>query len=509
MIKAHEKDAVRSKAKPKDAQSLRRAITELAAQENAKVPAERRVTQRDIEVVAARSLNKTVGLERASRFFAAYKEVASFVTLATTGKNQFEITQNRDLLAIGHPLSTRSHAMTASAYSHTVARWIAADPRIDDSVRELVATAYMAPIDSVEHQHANARLALLASGLVPRELLIPSGLVTTLSPIIAVGGNDSASRSARARLQRRDRKGQFAEQGGGMQFFLRGLGGKITSVVGKFVANSDKTEGFQIEVKNDKVLKDGIYDVPASQVEAIKAIIPDESAPDEVTLPSDVEAVDLNEISGVDVPAGWSLVSTKKDGETGPDKVFKSSDGYLVDYYEPDNEGKKAAAQKAWTFNTPIGSKFGNPPAVKNAAGETGMKSKLDSNEPMFILWRDTTDVTSKKSVAMTQNWSDTQEYAEVDEKAFDADYAKGLEQKAKQDEANEKSKASQEAFIKKAEEIAAQAAARTAGNKNLSPKPAIGGQAVGARPSSKPGPRKSAPDIDQRLADLYEYATQ
>ena len=80
-----ERPGVPAKIKPKDSVSLRRAILELAAEENAKVLPERRVTVKDVETVASRSLTASVGLERSSRFFAAYKEVASFISLAIGG----------------------------------------------------------------------------------------------------------------------------------------------------------------------------------------------------------------------------------------------------------------------------------------------------------------------------------------------------------------------------------------------------------------------------------------
>jgi hypothetical protein len=473
LIAQQDKASVASKVKPRNAKSLRKAISELAAEQNGRVPAERRVTQRDIETVASRSLNKTAGLDRQSRFFAAYKEVASFLTLAVDGNVPVGVTNHRDLLPIGHPLSTRGHSMTASAYSNVVARWIAADPRIDDSVRGIVASVYGSQAGSVEHQHALARLSMVAAGLVPQDILISTTeKLETVVAIIAAGGNDSASRSARARAQRRDRKGRFAEQGGGMQFFLKGLDGKISSIVGKFVANSDKTDGFQIEVRNDPTLKDGLYDVPASQVEAIKAILPDSALPDdsaEVTLPSDVDAVELSSLQPIDVPAGWTLVSEKKDGEDGPDKVFKTDDGYRVDWYAPGTDMQVlndafVKANNQNKANSPIaGPKVldGNI-ATKDLAGGYRLKKHAwdKENAPWMFLRRDDEDgIVKEQTVGLSQSWADTIDFIENDQDYYDEVKTKSAEKKQLADKASEENKAYWEAVkIKVAEQEKEQA---------------------------------------------------
>jgi hypothetical protein len=426
LVKAQDKFAVPPKNKPKTVQSLRRAITELASQENAKVPVERRVTQRDIETVAARSLNNTAGLERSTRFFVAYKDVASFVSLATTGKGSGRAELNCDLLPIGHPLSSRAHAMTASAYREVRARWIAADPRIDESSRGIVAAAYMYLPDSVEGQHARARLASLPEGSVPVEHLINA----TLTSITAAfgDGNSRAARSARARLQRRDRKGRFAEQGGGMQFYLRTSSNAIKSVVGKFAGNSNTSDGFHVEVLGDANLPDGIYDVPASRTEAIKAIIPGDGSNPDVRLPSGVEAVDQDSITKVDSPAGWTLRSSKQEGESGPDRVYESADGYIVEQWDAGNF-KQQDVNAAINYNAglrdevPPSKKPGEITSVVDRDGNKEGKAKLSAKNPLNVLYRDKTDLTDKQAVGISQSWSQTQDFAADDEAKFDDYY--------------------------------------------------------------------------------------
>ena len=458
LIAHQEGEALPSKVKPRNSATLRRAIYILADMHNARVPAERRVTRRDVETVASRSLSRTANLERSSRYFAAYKDVASFLTLAIDGKNPLGLARNRDLLPIGHPLSTRRHVMTASAYNDAVARWIAADPQIDDSARDLVSTIYSSDPDSVEGLHARTRLMALAAGAVPKELLINSTETIIAVAGLGLGGNSSAARSARAKLQRRDRKGQFAEEGGGMQFFFKGLDGLISSIVGRFVANSDKTDGFQIEVKNDPKIKDGLYDVPAMKVEAVKALIPSGEAgdaPDSITLPEGVDAVDVNDLTPIDAPAGWDLASSKEAGTSAvADKVFKSGDGYRVDVYLPGNKDAGASVNKAWKFNTKGGASLSDPPALKNANGETAFGSKLDKDQPIYILYRDVPEMGISKSVAITQSWADVQDYAEKDEKDFDKEIEKFEKLEKQKEEDKVKAKAQAKAYVEQAEQV-------------------------------------------------------
>lgn len=461
------KDGVASKVKPKTTQSLRRAITELAAQENARVPAERRVTLRDVETVAARSLNKTANLERSSRFFAAYKEVASFISLAVTGTAPTRIATNRDLLPVGHPLSTRKHAMTASAYSEAVARWIAADPRIHDDARALVAAAYSLPAGTVEYTHAVTRMLALQPGMVPQEFLvsgdpapITASFVGWLRNVFG-GGNSRTARSLRAQAQLRDREGKFAEQGGGIQFYVRMPDGTYKSKVGKRAGNAANGTDFLVEMSGDPDIADGIISVPANITKAIKAIIPGDDA-GAVSLPDGVEAVDIKGIERKDFPDGWKLVKEKGEGESGPDKIFATDDGYEVEYWEPGNYGNPEL-QKAYQFNKSLayevpGQPVGNFTERVDTQGNRNMKAKFDKDKPFFALYRVETPETQRQAVVMAQRWSDIQESAEADqdkfEKYYDAAEKVNAEKAEKKAKADLESKAADEALEKKAAEV-------------------------------------------------------
>lgn len=457
--------AIPSKVKPRNSKTLRRAIHILADMHNARVEPERRVTRRDVETVAARSLTRTKNLEHSSRYFAAYKEVASFLHLAIDGKGPIGLAQNRDLLPIGHPLSVRPHSMLASAYSDAVARWIAADPLIDESARDLVSVIYSSEQNSVENLHARTRLMAMAAGAVPQEVLINASESIVAVAGLGLGGNSRAARSARARLQRRDRNGKFAEEGGGMQFFFRGLDGLVSSVVGRFVANAKDIGSYQVEVKNDPNVPDGIYEVETKKAAAVKALIPagdDKDIPSGITLPEGIEAVSAADLKKVDVPEGWTLASKQKQhtwdilagGPEGPDEVYVSGDGYRVDVYFPNSKETAKAVNKAWKFNTKFGSALSDPPSIKNADGDTKFGSKLDKTKPVYIMYRDVKDLKISKSVSIAQSWADTQEFAEKDEKDFDKEIEKALNFQKNVEEEKAKSKAEAKAYVEQAEQV-------------------------------------------------------
>lgn len=90
--------------------------------------------------------------------------------------------------------------------------------------------------------------------------------------LVAAFSGDDAWRSAKAKLQRRDRYGRFAEMGGGFSFNLRLGNGDMRRVSGKIVGQSGE-EDIDIEVSDSDTLPDGTYSVPSRKGEAVKAII--------------------------------------------------------------------------------------------------------------------------------------------------------------------------------------------------------------------------------------------
>jgi predicted DNA-binding transcriptional regulator YafY len=236
------------------------------------------------------------------------------MSLSAKNKVTTSALSNADLLPVGHPMSRKRHAMTASALRHARAKWIAADELVDDSARELVITAHAADPGSIERIHAFARLMALGPRFVPITAAIDA---EPLNPITAafgfgVGGNSKAARSARAKLQRRDRKGRFAEMGGGFMFNLRMPDGSVGSLSGRVVGASGE-EDIEIEVKDHSSVPNGIYAIPSSKGNVIKGVLSQEALKDanlpqgreKLDIVGNEDAIEFNDLVRQDAPTGW------------------------------------------------------------------------------------------------------------------------------------------------------------------------------------------------------------
>jgi hypothetical protein len=323
--------------------SFRQSLIELANAQNENIPAERRVSQHTILAVAERALSSTPNLESDTRRFIAYKEAASFVSFAATAEvTNTSLEKYYDLLPVGHPASTRKHAMTASAFRHTRARWVAADPRLDESVREIVAAAYMYESNTVEYSHAITRLTALTAASVPRDIFL-----SALTAAFSFGdGNSSAARRARANLQWRDRMGRWIEMGRGIGFRIN-IGSSVVPVNGKFIG-VDGDRGL-VQVKGDQNLEDGIYPIESNNAQAYKALLPDSVVKGKVAgklssifdkraqIPNKEDLVKMR----MDAPFGWKK---NEDGSFGSDDdyIVEESDGKLA-LFRKDKNGDKGA----------------------------------------------------------------------------------------------------------------------------------------------------------------------
>jgi hypothetical protein len=434
LVDRNDKESLPSNKKRAKSDSLRRTIKDMTTAENSNVPAERRVSSVDAATVASRSLTATAGLPRETRYFAAYREVASFLALAIHGKTpDSKEARNRDLLPIGHPLSTRKHAMTASAYSEVVARWYAADPRIDDDARELVASAFMHKIGSPEQLHASARIAALTAGAVPRDIL--------LDTIIAVGlgGNSPGAKSIRAERQLRNRDGEWIEMGGGGRMYMRKADGTVVSVVGKIAGNSfDNPGNVDFEISGDPNIPDGIYSVPANKIQDVAAILPSSKAPTEVdSSTADKYAVNESDLVRKDEPDGWekqeSVSFVTAEGRS-PDASYESDDEYLVDRW--DTVDKKVA-------NMINGMK--NAPAIGALPG-----GKFDKDKPIYVVRRKNVTGTGSKVVGIAQDWANVQKLTGADQDKFEAEKKSYAETKAKMQQESEDVKKAGQASAEK-----------------------------------------------------------
>ena len=321
---------------PRHTKNLRTELTALLERSNVYLLPERRVPLATALAVASRDLRKTRMSDPDARVFSAVRAVSGYIALAAHNKITTTSLQNADLLPIGHPMSTREHAMTASALRYAQAQWISADPMIDDSVRSLVASAHAAEPGSIERRHAFLRISALDPGLVPLTASIDMNTaVTPGSEFVfgfGLGGDSSAARSARAKMQRRDRYGKFAFMGGGFSFSLRGLDDMFTKVSGRIVGTPDSGDAIDIEVKGHDVLPDGIYTMPSSKGSAAKAILSEEAVknlPNKgVGIGKDDVYVDVNDVmpTRAEAPSGWK----KLDTAAGTPQLWGSPDGYFV-----------------------------------------------------------------------------------------------------------------------------------------------------------------------------------
>ena len=158
------------------------------------------------------------------------------------------------------------------------------------------------------------------------------------SLLSVMGGNSEAARRARANVQRRDRRGRFAEMGGGFSFVIKGLDGAFQGISGKVVGSSGETD-VEIEVSGTEAgLPAGIYVVDSTKGTAVRAILSDEAFEDapEVDLDNasrthDGSFTDVNDVTLIDAPSGWTRMTSGPDRPPMSKVVFKSDDGYFVE----------------------------------------------------------------------------------------------------------------------------------------------------------------------------------
>ena len=161
-----------------------------------------------------------------------------------------------------------------------------------------------------------------------------------LTALVAVGGNSRAARSARAKLQWRDRFGRFIEMGRGIKFKIRLGDGTVRSVNGKFVGAIDGETG-QVYVQNDPSgLQDGFYQVKSGNAQEILGSLSEDAlakkgikigldangAP--VSDRADEDIPNIADIPFADAPEGWGRKPDK-----GGAQVWETEDGQYRLYH--------------------------------------------------------------------------------------------------------------------------------------------------------------------------------
>jgi hypothetical protein len=358
--------------------------TAIVASANAQTLPERRVGTFEMMEVLHRSLSRTIlNLTNPSqRAFTALRELSDFVNMATTGAKPKIAGVHTDLLPVGHPLSTQQHSFSDKNVVEVRAVWMSADPRIADDFRPLVASAFKAPANSLEREYVMAKLEATSVTEVPREIIL--SLTAAGDPY--GGGNSFLARSARARAQRRDRKGRFAWMGGGARVWLGTFDG--VSTLFRFCGYDSNSDSFDLEIFNHPLLGSGIFSVPASKVEAIKAILPEEylDLPDARPVKVDRNLlVDPASLKRKDAPTGWTKVSSANGVD-----IFRSDDGWTVTRY---SKASDAPVEDSIT-------------RVRGA----NIDKTVNPEAPIYHIGRGSADgLVTDKPFASAQSWADTQ----------------------------------------------------------------------------------------------------
>jgi len=391
--------------------SLEHAIIDTIESRSVDVPEIRKVSDEAIFQVAERIITASADVEdKGVVYFNALREINNFLTLAYEGPTSNGMVKHTDLLPIHNPSSTITSAvLTASAIREQRAEWIAADPRItNENVRGIIASVYSSNPMSVEFTYHLTQLQMLPPGQVPSDLLI--------RPLVAFGDpyagkNSFWHRKQRAEGQRRDRFGQFAEMGGGGRIYVKMKSGQIMSVVCKVAGNGTDPNSIDVEITDVKGIKNGIYSVPLSVFESIKAILPEHAVKNyhQVGRLEQVPFVDIKDMKRRELPTSWysSRVGPRLAQLTNKPAAarhFVTSDGYQATKFDNHDETTLARIAEAQR-------KFG-----ATVVGPDGT-DVLDPKKPIFEL------VSSKRGqeevVGYAQEWSAIQKLASSEDATY------------------------------------------------------------------------------------------
>ena len=402
-------------------QTLSEMIDSMLALANKDVPETRRVNKRTAMDVVERSLFKTVASSDIQhRVFTATRELNDFLNMAITGHQPVVASAHTDLLPIGHPLSTDTTEVSERTLALLKSEWISADPRISEEFRPLVASICLTSPGSVEYNYLVTRLESAEVEDVPKDVVI--AITAAINPF--AGGNSFLERSARAKLQRRDRLGRFAFMGGGARAFIKSVNGFIHSVIGRFVGTGTDTNTFDVEFIDDPVLGTGIYRMPTSSVAGVKAYINNLFGKLGFRKPKSADyargyAIDEKSLVKIDAPNGWSVDTNPLDENATFKKQFISTDGYVLRQYDNINDIPSFKDKTA----------DGNV-EVKGI----GKNGEIDPKHPVYELFSNPATASDKEKwgdgenvfIGYYQSWGDVQAAAQkFDKKSYKAVDAK------------------------------------------------------------------------------------
>lgn len=190
--------------------------------------------------------------------------------------------------------------------------------------------------------------------------------ISAFGAVTAAGGNSRLARSARAKLQWRDRYGRWIEMGRGVKFKLRFPDGSPRSVIGKFVGAKDAENGQVYVSKDPNGLPDGYYTVNSKNAQEMVAdLSPEDLKSRGIAVGVDAggnkvgermseDIPNASDVERADAPAGW-----KKLPETfGGKSVIETDDQeFRIHFGGKDNrwivEDKRGGGGSGTAYNNP------------------------------------------------------------------------------------------------------------------------------------------------------------
>ena len=219
--------------------------------------------------------------------------------------------------------------MTASALADAQMQWFLDDHRVTPESAPLLASAFSANATEEQRTYAIIRLNATEEG---------AKALQAITAAFSGDGNSYWARRMRAMRQRRNRLGQFAEQGGGMRALVGLADGSTRWLTGTSVGADANSNTFDIETSK------GIVRVPAGSVEGIKAFLPGETMDGYSKTPARISSADKSDVIAeadlqfVDSPAGWEPVENFQ-GNAG-EKAF--TDGVYTVAQTGNEDGSKS-----------------------------------------------------------------------------------------------------------------------------------------------------------------------
>lgn len=402
----------------------------------------RRVTKGATLEVVRRSFVSTEGETFSVRKHQALSDVSQYIGLAQRDRVSSYIAKNTDLLPVSHPSSSRMHNLSIDSLDRARARWVADDPIIvGDETRGFVVTALFASVSSPEARYAVARLKSLPPGSIPSVVLVAISEEESLEPLLAWGipgvnvsrrirkrifrgGNSRVARSARARVQRRDRRGRFAYMGAGLSFLLsafksRGGGGgsSVSRRRGRVVGQSPSSNTFDVELSPGEVVR-----VPANKADAVKAVLSEDLTRGGGDAPVRVSAADKvvspQEMEKIDAPSGFKQDTTWSPDEGDVRYYGRNTDNgtlYTDDAYDV-LQFKTGNAQAKDNFEIAEQKRDEGQDIVVLGGGEGGT---VDESAPVFLVQRRDGQ---GQVFGVAQSWTDVQRFISQDQQLFERD---------------------------------------------------------------------------------------